>query len=830
MKTFLSQDKKAGYAVHDDDIVSLFRHPEAQKGVAGRALEHALKNGGRRLDCFDTVLPHLYSEKGFRAVARLPFDPKYQPENWDEKAYSKWNGGRPDVVFMVHDPSAPPYSPGDGKVVSDYDEGAALQRAHLEGSVGKALKIARKHRDAGGGVHPMEIGTRLITSKKAQPQEGLTNVSMDAMRDSPPAKAGGPGLLQKGADLIRNYPGMEHLRDLPHEQLAEAFISHVKNNLLWLHDRMPADLRERSSHWYEGANKIANQWAKQYNIPVQSAAAALAALSPQKDWFQNVSLAHRVLHTLKGQGDNFTNGFTFSPEMEKKLGEITALNKPEYAPLHQHVFGKSYSDLDHLVDKDGKPLEADEKAMAKAMWLRLHAEAHNSRAYNIVSPEGEIGDVARNAPKALTQKQIRNGEQQGLGEPAKVGWGSLNEIAKAIQAIESGGDHAKINELMGEQHKVRNFYNNILSPNSPHGHTTIDTHAVAAGLLRPLSGNDLEVAHNFGNYPGKEVAARLKRTIGRVPTAGGSAITGIKGLYPLYHEAYKRAAQDRGLLPRQMQSITWEAVRGLFPDTYKNESNNRHIDQLWTDYGNGRRSLNDTREAILQHAGGIRPPEWAGGAGQGAPAGAPDAQAGHPGNPGIVRGTDVNGRQAPPAGVFRRGGSVDSGASSESLRAALRVARAHGGGLHKPKHVRLHVGPIHSHVAGRTDHLPNHVPSGSYVLPADIVSGMGEGNTISGFRQVRRMFGGAPYGSSGEPYGQSGGPYLVGKADGGSLSGGEPVPVVLAGGEHVLTPEEVLHAGMGDMDAGHKALDGFVKAYREKTIKTLKGLPGPRHD
>ena len=186
----------------------------------------------------------------------------------------------------------------------------------------------------------MEIGTRLITSKKAQPQAGLTNVSMDAMRESPPAKAGGPGLLQKGADLIRNYPGMEGLRDLPHEQLAEAFISHVKNNLLWLHDQMLAQFRERSSRWYDGANKIANQWAKQYNIPVQSGAATLAALSPQKDWFQNVSLAHRVLHTLKGGGDNFRNGFVFSPEMEKKLGEIDALNKPEYEPLHQHIFCK----------------------------------------------------------------------------------------------------------------------------------------------------------------------------------------------------------------------------------------------------------------------------------------------------------------------------------------------------------------------------------------------------------------------------------------------------------------------------------------------------------
>ena len=46
----------------------------------------------------------------------------------------------------------------------------------------------------------------------------------------------------------------------------------------------------------------------------------------------------------------------------------------------------------------------------------------------------------------------------------------------------------------------------------------------------------------------------------------------------------------------------------------------------------------------------------------------------------------------------------------------------------------VHVGPIHSAVAGRTDHLPMHVPSGAYVLPADIVSAMGEGNTAAGFK------------------------------------------------------------------------------------------------
>ena len=154
--------------------------------------------------------------------------------------------------------------------------------------------------------------------------------------------------------------------------------------------------------------------------------------------------------------------------------------------------------------------------------------------------------------------------------------------------------------------------------------------------------------------------------------------------------------------------------------------------------------------------------------------------------------------------------------------------------LPKPPHVpavkgavKLHVGPIHSHVAGRTDHLPMHVPSGSYVIPADIVSAMGEGNTMAGFRQMKLMFSGLPYGGKeGAPYGASGLPYS--RASGGGVDNG--VPIIAAGGEYVLTPEQVTAAGDGDMDRGHKVLDEFVKRYRAKTIKTLQKLPGPKRD
>ena len=131
--------------------------------------------------------------------------------------------------------------------------------------------------------------------------------------------------------------------------------------------------------------------------------------------------------------------------------------------------------------------------------------------------------------------------------------------------------------------------------------------------------------------------------------------------------------------------------------------------------------------------------------------------------------------------------------------------------------VKLHTGPIHSPVAGRTDHLPMHVPAGSYVIPADVVSGYGEGNTMAGFKRLNMTFGhkgGAP----------------KGKAEGGAAMAGEPVPIVAAGGEYVIHPDVIVQIGGGDMDRGHKELDSFVKQSRAKTVKTLQKLPGPKRD
>ena len=223
----------------------------------------------------------------------------------------------------------------------------------------------------------------------------------------------------------------------------------------------------------------------------------------------------------------------------------------------------------------------------KAIFVRSFDQMNNDPSYKIVTPEGRMAEFA-------TNKDGRN---------SRMAWGSNVEIGKAIGALEANGDTALISRLMGDKHKVRNFYNNIADPNSPLGDVTIDTHAVAAQHLRPHSGNSAEVAHNFQNSIDPDLNPR--------PAASkGSATTGVQGTYGLNADVYRDAAEQRGVLPREMQSITWEAVRGMFPDTFKTAKNMGAVDDMWRQYQNGNVSIDQVRRMISDAAGGIRKPTW----------------------------------------------------------------------------------------------------------------------------------------------------------------------------------------------------------------------------
>lgn len=162
---------------------------------------------------------------------------------------------------------------------------------------------------------------------------------------------------------------------------------------------------------------------------------------------------------------------------------------------------------------------------------------------------------------------------------------------------------------------------------------------------------------------------------------------------------------------------------------------------------------------------------------------------------------------------------------------AMEESRMASGSLRNIQQQANHVGPINSTVAGRTDHIPLNVASGSYVIPADIVSGMGQGNTAAGHQIIGKLFGAAPYGGKSAPIRASGPPKMK-FADGG-LAPEEPVasvPIMAAGGEHVLAPDHVEMVGGGDLDHGHEILDAWVKHERKRINKEQKKLPGPARD
>lgn len=141
MRLFTVDDGKAGFALKGDEIVSVFCHNDSKHaGCAQALMAAAVDEGGRRLDCFDTVLPKVYARAGFVPVARLAWNDEYAPPEWDYPTYQLFNGGRPDVVFMAYDPSSidGSYTAGAGVQIDDYDEGPPLVDAALSAAAAPA--------------------------------------------------------------------------------------------------------------------------------------------------------------------------------------------------------------------------------------------------------------------------------------------------------------------------------------------------------------------------------------------------------------------------------------------------------------------------------------------------------------------------------------------------------------------------------------------------------------------------------------------------------------------------------------------------------------------
>lgn len=99
MRLFLSDDGSTGFALHGEDIISVFsdktvaNHPKSVCSI----LLNALEAGGRKLDCYGEDLVKIYERMGFKLVGKIPYNDDYMTKEWRDKLDTL---GRPDVYAL----------------------------------------------------------------------------------------------------------------------------------------------------------------------------------------------------------------------------------------------------------------------------------------------------------------------------------------------------------------------------------------------------------------------------------------------------------------------------------------------------------------------------------------------------------------------------------------------------------------------------------------------------------------------------------------------------------------------------------------------------------
>lgn len=141
-------------------------------------------------------------------------------------------------------------------------------------------------------------------------------------------------------------------------------------------------------------------------------------------------------------------------------------------------------------------------------------------------------------------------------------------------------------------------------------------------------------------------------------------------------------------------------------------------------------------------------------------------------------------------------------------------------------------GFLHGSTPGRADEILTTAPAGSHVIPADVIAGLGEGNSLAGARVMDQIIrsgpGGIPMPAGGRGHGAPHPPAPFHQARGGETP--EQTPVALSHGEYVVQPHHVEAWGDRDAKTGHAVFDHFIVNMRKQIIATMKKLPGPVKD
>jgi hypothetical protein len=360
------------------------------------------------------------------------------------------------------------------------------------------LAEARKPFEVRGPVNVAHENLTTTKGRQRAPEEAKT-LSLRHVLENPDME----DFAKKTVEKIKTIPGFQNIsKNIPKAltQIADRFA----DNIRYLYNRATPENRALWRQWYDLAKKMTQEWGPEYGHHPDVVAAVNARLSPQTDWYNNVTLTRAVLDTFK-ENPAFT-------------AEDRVFLKDKFAAI---VSDKDRTaSLDELAGiKDGQKM-SDLNDTQAGMLMRAHNEVNRS----LLTHDHNLkltGDF--------------------------TGWGKPFDDLRSVVSILRNPSFENVDRELGNNHKVRSFYNNHVAPESPDW-TTVDTHAAVAATLMPYGSKDQQIKDVFGSPKHKA--------------------SGYNGTYFLYQHAYEQVAKELGLLPRELQSIVWEQMRGsLSPET-----------------------------------------------------------------------------------------------------------------------------------------------------------------------------------------------------------------------------------------------------------------------
>ena len=427
------------------------------------------------------------------------------------------------------------------QLISDYAGLIDKKIASIQKSIGKLDK-----KDENYKTDKEEYDNDIKALKEAKKNKSFEDMLTSLDQFSPNTKASIISDIFLNKEIVYNNKGeavdYKKLNKDQQTKKAEAIYQKAKetviSNLTAVYNSVDPAIRNLSKLWYDGANLISQEFGKQYDLTLEQSAAIIATQSPQMPWFQNLHLAHAIMDIMKTQADT-----PFSQEMLDLYIKNTKGYKDQkaYIPEVKKLVGKKLSELS----------EYD-----ASIFVRSYYELNMDKRSPIRIPSGTI-----------------------VGYENKIAsFSGYDTIAKGVSLFRDGSQE-NISKRLGDANKVRNFYLNIANPNDDRA-VTIDTHAMAIALMKPLGSSSYEV--NF-----------------------------TPPYFAFYADAYREAAEKLGIKTRELQSITWEAARAIFPADEKTDSKKSEVSAIWDKYNNGEITLQEAQNQILQDGKDPNITEWA---------------------------------------------------------------------------------------------------------------------------------------------------------------------------------------------------------------------------